>query len=74
MRRASAASLVTHMPASPNAPRFLVGKNDRQPTSPKLPARRSVRLGGADRLGGILDHQQLMLRALISAGISASWP
>ncbi len=42
MRSASAASLVTHMPASPNAPRFLVGKNDRQPTSPKLPARLAV--------------------------------
>ncbi len=40
MRSASAWSFATtHMPASPNAPRFLVGKNDRQPTSPKLPAR-----------------------------------
>ena len=27
------------MPASPNAPRFFVGKNDKQPTSPTLPAR-----------------------------------
>ena len=34
MRSARAASLVTHMPASPKAPRFLVGKKDRQPTSP----------------------------------------
>ena len=40
MRSASAASLVTHMPASPKAPRFLVGKKDRQPMSPKLQARR----------------------------------
>ena len=39
MRSCSALSFVTHMPASPKAPRFFVGKNDRQPTSPMLPAR-----------------------------------
>jgi hypothetical protein len=28
------------MPASPKAPKFFVGKNEKQPISPRLPARR----------------------------------
>ena len=53
-RSASRSSLVVSSPASPNAPRFLLGKNEKQPNAPMPPTGWPL-IGGADRLRGILD-------------------
>ena len=61
MCSASSASCVVHMPASPNAPRFLVGKNDKQPDVADAAGAPAVQIFRADRLGGILDDLQIEL-------------
>ena len=60
-RSASASSCVTIMPPSPNAPRFLLGKNDRVPTVPSSPATRQVAVDLAPRADGlrrVLDQRE----------------
>ena len=54
---ASAASFVVIRPPSPNAPRFLLGKNEKQPTVPIVPAWRHL-ISGANCLRRILDDRQ----------------
>ena len=39
---ASPSSFVSSRPASPNAPRFLLGKNEKQPAAPSPPSSRDL--------------------------------
>ena len=60
-RSASASSWVTISPASPQAPRFLVGKKERVPTAPSSPDMRQVAIDLAARPDGlcaVLDDRQ----------------
>ncbi len=54
-RCASAGSLVVTRPPSPNAPRFLLGKNEKQPERAE-PASRSILVARADGLRRVFDH------------------
>ncbi len=63
-RSARSASRVVSSPASPNAPRFLLGKNEKQPIAPS-DADRTRLVRGADRLRRVLDHRDAGARRLV---------
>ena len=64
MRSASAASLVTHMPGIAEGAEILGRERTTgSQRAPKLPARRPLRIGRADRLRGILDEPQTVCAA-----------
>ena len=61
---ARAASLVVSSPPSPNAPRFLLGKNEKQPDRAHRSGRLSL-VGRADRLRGIFDDRHAAPRRAV---------